>query len=296
MKRLIIIAVQAVIFGLAIYLRVIEVSMKLPDYTHHLMDSILVFVIFVTGAKLVFQIMETLYRRKDPHTDPKKDNFILGLQNIYYIVVGLAFILLLIGFFGIDFKTVFTSLSIVAAAIAIVTKDFITEILSGIFLSFSKNIRIDDYVKIGDIKGKILDMGLQKITFLNDDDDILFIPNTKVYNSDIINYTQGNQRRMSIDFQIGIAYVDDIEKLEQDMVENLRAYWGYIEDNSYNLKIVDLTKDYIDLKLQYTLKKIDRNLYREIRKKTARRVLNFVKSRAQVLQAGPQTGNTGTEN
>lgn len=286
MIRIVLIILQVLVVTLAIYLRVTDPFTGFQEHFKEVIHAILVFIIFVTGTRLIIEIMEILYRRSDPSMDPKKDNFILGLRNIYYVIVGFGLILLMLSIFGIDFNTMFTSLSIVAAAIAIVTREFIAEILSGIFLSFSRNLRIDDYVRIGEVKGKILDMGLQKITFLNDDDDIVIMPNSKVYQSDFVNYTLGNQRRMSIDFQIGFNYVDDLETLEQAMIENLKDYHQYIEEKSYNLKIVNLTKDYIDLKLQYTLKELDRDIYREIRKKAARRVLNFVKSRAKQIEAG----------
>ena len=44
---------------------------------------------------------------------------------------------------------------------------------------FSKELNIDDYVKIGDYKGKILDINLSKVVLQNDDDDILYLPNDK---------------------------------------------------------------------------------------------------------------------
>jgi MscS family membrane protein len=289
MKRWLLILLQVLILAGAIYMSLINAAKWFELPWRNFISPVLMFIIFVTSAKLILGGLELVYRRRDPATDPKKDNIILGLRNVFYILFALAFILLVLSLFGIDYKTLFTTLSIVAAAIAIVTKEFLADVLSGVFMSFSGNLRIDDYVKIGEAKGKILDMGLQKVTFLNDDDDVTTIPNYKVYQSEIINYTLGNQRRMSIDFQIGLQNIDDIESLEEDLIENLEEYRKYIEKGSYNLKVVHLTKDYLDLKFQYTLKNLDRNIYREIRRNAARRVLNFVKSTAS--DDAPATDN-----
>jgi small-conductance mechanosensitive channel len=207
-------------------------------------------------------------------------NIKLGLRNIYYIFVALALIMLGLSLIGIDYKTLFTSLSIVAAAIAIVTKEFIAEILCGIIMSFSKRILINDYVRIGEMKGKILDMGLHKITFLNEDDDIIFIPNTKVYNSEIINYTQSDQRRINIDFSLIIAMVDNFEQLEQDVRVELKDIEQLIEPESFVLKITHLTKDVVELKLLFTSISARPEDVRDLRRRTTRRLLNYVKTKS----------------
>lgn len=280
MKQWLRITLQFITLVGAVWLRISDHLQEYWESWYHIFAPLLTFIIFAIASKLILEMFELIYRRREPTRDPKKDNFILGLRNVYYILFAFALLLLALSLFGIDYRTLFTSLSIVAAAIAIVTREFLTDILSGIFMSFSENLRIDDYVRIGEVKGKVLDMGLQKITFLNDDDDVIYIPNYKVYSSEITNFTRGNQRRMSIDFQIAIDYVDDVENLERDMVENLKDFHKYVEKDSYNLKIVNLTKDFLDLKFQYTMKNLDRDLYRDIRRKAARRVLNFVKAKA----------------
>jgi len=125
---------------------------------------------------------------------------------------------MILGFWGIDFKSLLTSLSIVAAAIAIISKDYVSGIISGIIISFSKEINIDDYVKIGDNTGKILEINLSKITLLNDDDDIIYIPNDKVYMSEIINYTKKEIKKVSIDFELSIKYHTTIECLKTTLL------------------------------------------------------------------------------
>lgn len=263
------------VLGGAIYVRVTHPWQFKQGYSDNAVDTLVNFVIFVVGAKLVLQLVEYYFSRGQYAADNVK----LGLRNIYYIFLALACIMLALGLAGIDYKTLFTSLSIVAAAIAIVTKEFIAEILSGITLSFSKRLVINDYVKIGDMKGKILDMGLHQITFLNDDDDIIFIPNTKVYNSEIINYTQSDQRRISIDFQMVISHVDNFEQLESELREVLNEFESQIEPGSFILKIQDLTKDIVDLKLLFTTVSSLPDEIRDLRRKTTRRLLNYIKSK-----------------
>ncbi|HLF62597.1 MAG TPA: mechanosensitive ion channel domain-containing protein [Saprospiraceae bacterium] len=278
MKRILWELLKVLVLVAAVYIRVFDPLDFHGTYTNNLANTLINFVIFVVGANLILQMIEYYFGRNKAAAANVK----LGLRNIYYIFVALAMLMVGLSLIGIDYRTLFTSLSIVGAAIAIVTKDFIAEILSGIILSFSKRMLINDYVKIGDMKGKILDMGLHKITFLNDDDDIIFIPNTTVYNSEIINYTQSDQRRISIDFQMIIAHVDNFEKLEHELNTALNEFQPLIEPGTFVFKITHLTKDVVDLKLLFTSKSSEPDLIRDLRRRVTRKVLNYVKSKIPV--------------
>jgi small-conductance mechanosensitive channel len=240
------------------------------------------FIIFVLSARLIVAVLSFLYRRNKKIPSSKNDNVLLGLRNIYYIALTAAAIVTLLGFWNIDLKTLFTTLSIVAAAIAIISKDYVSEIVSGIIISFSREVTIDDYVKIGEHKGKIIDINFTKIALLNEDDDVIFLPNNKVFSSEIVNYTRREIKKVSIEFEVLIATVQSIEALEADLIRSVEEYKAHILPKSYNLKVVDIQKDSLKLKFQYILQEINRELEREIRRKTVRRVVDYIKPKLEI--------------
>ena len=243
----------------------------------HQADITIGFFIFALTASVLVSVLVWLYRRREKIPVGKANNVIIGLNNIYYIILLGAALMTILGFWGIDFKTLFTTLSIVAAAIAIISKDYIAEIISGIIISFSGEVVIDDYIRIGDQKGKIIDINFTKIALLNEDDDVIFIPNAKFFSSEIVNYTRREIKKVSIEFELMIQAIKTIEELETDLIHAISDYQGHIEAESYNLKIVEIRKDSLSLKFQYTFQEINRELERDIRRKTVRRIVNYVK-------------------
>jgi len=235
------------------------------------------FLIFALTANLVVSILSWIYRKRKEIRPTRKDNVIQGLENIYYLLLAGAVILTIFGFFGIDTQTLFTSLSIVAAAIAIISKDFLSEIISGIIISFTKDVTIEDFVKIGEHRGKIIDISIHKIALLNDDDDVIYIPNTKVFGSEVVNYTKREIKRVSVEFELDIRFIKTIEELENDLIHVLSDYHDHIIPDSFYLRVQDVKKDFLALKFQYTLEQLNRDVQREIRKKTVRRVINYIK-------------------
>lgn len=236
--------------------------------------------------RIVIDVLILWYKLEQRRSGSEtKDNLIIGLTNLFRIISVMATILALMSLSGLELKDVFTTLSIVAAAIAIVTKDFITEIIIGIVNGFSTKIELDDYVKIGEQKGKIIDIGLQKITLLNDEDDLIYIPNVKFYNSDVINYTRKDIRRMGVEFQLDLKYLTSVEDLEKRLTRSTSEMATFIEPGTYNLKVMNITKDTIDFNFQYTMIEVSREVHRKIRKLILRSVANIVRVEEQIRES-----------
>src|SRR5690625_5902074 len=100
------------------------------------------------------------------------DNVILGLKNIYYLFFATSIFISLLSFFEVDFMTFFTTISIVAAAIAIITREYIGDIISGIMLSFSSFFKPNDLLKIVVVWGIFIYITFFIFLFLNL--DVLF--------------------------------------------------------------------------------------------------------------------------
>lgn len=255
-------------------------------YKYNELQSFIAFVIFYISVGFTANVAKYLYSKRSKISSGKKNNVHFGIENIANFMIGIAGVIMIISAFsGVNPKELITSLAIVAAAIAILTKEYIVDFISGIYLSFSNTFEIGDYVKIDQLKGKIVEINMLKVKVLNDDDDIVIIPNSKVHYNEIINYTKKDARFMTVDFQIALKYIDTIEQLEKGIISSLKSLSEYIEPRTYNLKVVEMKVDHLELKFQYTLKLVDMDMQRKIRKKTIREVFNFISSKKKLAIA-----------
>ncbi|NEN24244.1 mechanosensitive ion channel [Cryomorpha ignava] len=272
---------QIILFAIIIYLRYFNQTVEDILDRNPMIYALMAFLIFYLFIKLLSIVIIAYYARRNNKPFKKKDNVHFGIENIANILIAFGFIGFVLRLFGVDPFEIITSATIVAAAIALVTRDYIADFLSGIYLSFSNTFGIGDYVKLDNHKGRIIEIGMLKIKILNDDDDLVIMPNFKVYFNEIINYTRRDARIMSIDFQVGLKNVISIEELEKDLIRTLEGFSEYIMSKSYNLKVVEMKADHLEMKFQYKLKNIDPLLQREIRKKTMREVFNYISVRSQ---------------
>lgn len=284
LKRPVIIIQLAVLVAL-IFFKYFAYETSEDLLLHPVFHAIISFLIFYLVVKISSFLILAYYSRKNKLPLSQKNNVHFGIENIGNILLTFAFIGLVLRVMGINPVEILTSATIVAAAIAIVTRDYIADFLSGIYLSFSNTFEIADYVKLDKHKGRIIEIGMLKIKILNDDDDVVILPNFKIYNSDIVNYTKRDVRLLSLDFELAPSHVVSIQDLETDLIAILKNFNQYIDPYSYKLKVEEIKADYIGLKFQYKLLKIDSLLQREIRKKTTREVFNYISERIQIKNA-----------
>jgi len=265
--------VKVILLALAIIDQFKGVFQFPPPYDHHLsvLSKYIIFFFFIEFLQRVIVFFYKINRGIR-----KQDNIVVGINQIATIVkvFGLGFWMMML--LDINIKELFTSLSIIAAAIAIISKDYVANAISGMVLTWSDQLSINDYIKIEDQKGKIIDITLINLHLLSDDDDLIYIPNNLAFSAKIINYTKIAVKKTSIEFELNTRNLTSIEELESKLINSLTDYNKDIKPDSYNLKVYELKKNSISFKFQYILSHPDRELEKEIKKKTIRRILTIL--------------------
>jgi small-conductance mechanosensitive channel len=279
MKKKWIFLLNVLLLVLILYLKYFNAITSKIIFEYYQFQTIMAFLTFYIAINITANVIKYFYSKKNKIKRGKKNNVHFGIENIANFTIGIGLLLTIISLFGVNPKELITTLTIVAAALAILSKEYIIDFLSGIYLSFSNTFEINDYVKIDNQKGKVVEINMLKVKILNDDDDTVIIPNSKVHYNEIINYTKRDARLMTVDFQIALKYISNIEELEKEIILSLEGFSDYIEPQSYNLRVVEMKMDYLEVKFQYTLISVDMDLQRKIRKKTIREVFNFISSK-----------------
>lgn len=251
----------------------------MPTSENHLGRLFEATVLYIT-AHLVVSFARLaivgLYMRKKHMRRDSKDNFIIGINRIASMFSFFAFVICAFLIFEIDVKDLFTSISIVAAAIALISKDYVANMINGMIIMFSNQLSLHDYIKIGDHRGRIVDITLINIHLVNEDEDLIFIPNTVVLSSNVVNYTKRRIKKITIDFELHEKKLDDLPKLELYLKTGLKEYHGYIKKDSYNLKVVQISKDAFTLKFQFITLQPNKEIEREVRKKIFHLIVSFI--------------------
>lgn len=227
---------------------------------------------FFLGANLVISlawllILSWYTRRSRNRNKPiEKDNFILGISRITSVLNTLFLLLAITFFFGVNPLQFVTSITIVAAAIALVTKDYITNMINGLIIMFSDQLSLGDHVRIGDYKGKVMDITLINVVLQNEDDDIVIIPNSVVFTSIVLNQSKQNIKKLTLEFELDHKHPFTIRGLEERLKKSVQEYSRSFTAESFSLKIIEIKKDFVQFKIQLLMPLTNKEIERLIRR------------------------------
>ena len=235
-------------------------------------------LIYLLISYIILLSVVIIYRIRHKVAAHRTDNITAGISNLFRINVFVAILYLILSFYGISITKFFTSISIVAAAIAIISKEYISSIISGFIFNFTKIININDYVLLNDKKARIKDITLTKVYLENDQGELIIINNDVAYFSEIINYSQSNKQRVNIPFELSPSHLKSVDEFEEALIEQLNEFEEFIEDGSILLRTDTIEIDKFRFTLYYTLSKLEPQIEKSIRKKTIRKIVNYIQA------------------
>lgn len=266
-KEFLSILAKALVFSLTVYFK-INPPLLFDHYLflYQINSGLFLFLGPSLTISAIRQLVIFIYVRKH-HLQPTiKDNFILGIDRIQSILNVVFFILAFIVFLGRDPFEFLTSITIVAAAIALLSKDYISNMINGLIIMFSDQLSLGDHVKVGEVEGKIIDITLVNTVFQNEDNDMVIIPNSIMFSSVIINQSKQNIKKLSVDFQMALKFGYTPSFLEDQLKKVVAAYEGYIVLDGLSVKTLAINKDEARFKVQVLLNQYDRQKERAIRR------------------------------
>lgn len=266
-KELLMILVKTVIYLTLLYF---YINKPQSYVTYPRIDQISkAFMVFL-GPSLTISILRLVviywYIRKHKFKNNIKDNFILGINRIVSILNTAFFLIALIIFFGRDPREFITSISIVAAAIALTFKDYVTNMINGLIIMFSDRLSLGDHIKIGDMEGKILDITLINMILQNEDSDMVIIPNSLAFSSVIINQSKQNTKKLSVEFDMSLENGYTPEYLENYLGKSISGFAENVVAGGLTVKTLAINKDVAIFKAMVLLKHYDKLKEREIRR------------------------------
>jgi MscS family membrane protein len=145
-------------------------------------------------------------------------------------VAVFAFIYILQGW-GVNVVTLLTSLGIGGLAVALAAKDTISNIFGGITVIFDKVFKKGDWILIDNsLEGIVEEIGLRSTKIRTFEKSLITVPNSKIVNSPVENFSVRNVRR--IKFLVGVTYDTPYESIKK-ILEELR---GYLKSNPFIAK------------------------------------------------------------
>jgi small conductance mechanosensitive channel len=124
--------------------------------------------------------------------------------------------------FGFKLGPLLAGLGVAGFIIGFALQDTLGNFASGMMILLYRPYDVGNLVEAGGVFGKVHDMSLVSTSLLTVDNQLIVIPNSKIWGDVIKNVTAQKERR--IDMVFGIAYTDDIPKAEKVLEDILKSH------------------------------------------------------------------------
>lgn len=252
---------------------------KYPEHFKEYSGNLLPTLLYYLAGNLLVSLgrisLVNLYLKRKQRESDFKDNYILGINRLASILSVFVIFFALLYYFEMEPREFLTSISIVAAAIAITFREYIVNSINGIIWMFSNQFSLKDYIKVGDYEGRIMDINLMNVVLLNDEDEIVYVPNSLMASSSVVNSSKKDFKKLSFDFEMLPESLGDVDHFEDYLVESLKGQFKDINLENFSLKVDMIKKDAVALKLRITVDRKQKNLERPVRRFINKSILSY---------------------
>ena len=194
---------------------ILEFFKQLP-LTKIIMTAVL-FVLCAVTIKVILAIMDRSLNRS------KLDELTRRvLRTIVKMVLWCTAVIIVLGSLGISVTSLIAMLSVIGVAFSLAIQDFLSNVFGGIQIISNHPFKVGDYVEAGGQAGIVRDVGLFYTKLDTPDKKLVQIPNSKIANDSVVNYSQAPYRRL--EFLISVTYDSDVEKVKSVLLKLLSEH------------------------------------------------------------------------
>ena len=177
-----------------------------------------------TGLKIIislliliisFRVINVISRRieKRAKNDNKHDKTITKVLTYIGKVGAKAIVVIcIVGYLGIDTSGLTALVTSLGVCAGLAVNGALSNLAGGVLILFTRPFKIDDYIEVegSDISGTVEDIQIVCTKLRTPDNKTIYVPNGTLSNSNIINYSEKDTRRVGFTFTI--SYDNDFER------------------------------------------------------------------------------------
>lgn len=181
----------------------------------------ILFVIFLFGilARVARKVVSKAISAANVDSSELLRRLLVGMASK---LMWLIAFLVVLSVFGIDVGPMLAGLGIAGFVLGFALQDTLSNFAAGLMIMAYRPFDVGDVVSAAGVKGKVDSVSLVSTVITTFDNQVLIVPNNKVWGDVINNVTAQDTRR--VDLVFGIGYADDAAKAQGIMEDVLRSH------------------------------------------------------------------------
>lgn len=217
----------------------------IENYLQELPDKLLRFGIRVLLALVVFFIGTQLIKliRRILRKSFERRNVDIGvsrfLDSLVKAVLYILLLFMIASYFGLDATSVVALVGSAGVAIGLAVQGSLSNFAGGVLILLLKPFKIGDYIRdAAGNEGTVEEVQLFYTRLITPDRHIVIVPNGALANSNILNMSTTEERRL--DLQISISYDADIRRAKEILLAAMNADQGVLQEQEKQVFVEEL--------------------------------------------------------
>jgi small-conductance mechanosensitive channel len=209
---------SVIFIGLGWSADLLEMPARFLSITHSVLETFAVLIWSAAAFSIGTAVLETLSGRAkessivQPRTQPVFEIL------IRLLVIGAAVYFTFLAW-DIDVTAWIASAGIIGIAVGFAAKDTLANFFAGIFIIADAPYKVGDWIVLdGDLRGRVIKIGVRSTRLLTSDDIEITVPNSVIGSSKIVNEVGGPSIKQRIRVKVQCAYGADIDQVRAVLI------------------------------------------------------------------------------
>lgn len=179
----------------------------------------------------------------------------LFLERVFFFA-GMAFVAVIaISHVGVDTTPLIAAVGAAGFAAALAFKDSLSNLSAGVLLILFRPFKVGDFVEVAGQTGKVQRIDVFSTQLLSPDNKWTTIPNGKIANANITNFSRMPTRR--VDMVISVSYGDDLKKAKEILLDMCANHEKVLEEPAPVVAVSDLADSSVNFIVRPWVKRED---------------------------------------
>ncbi|MCH5266313.1 MAG: mechanosensitive ion channel [Lachnospiraceae bacterium] len=215
----------------------------IPRGIDFLLALVAALIVFIIGSRLIRKLMQVL--KKSLMRREMEPGIVTFLVSAGKIALYGLLVILIAQILGFAASSVVALVGSAGLAIGLALQGSLANFAGGILILFMKPFVVEDYIIVGDVEGTVEKIDVVYTTLHTIDNRAVILPNGKLADSNIINVTKEDKRR--IDISVGVEYSEDIRKVRQVLRQIVEKQEARLEDMPVDIVVSALDESAVTM-------------------------------------------------
>ncbi len=172
-------------------------------------QALLALIVLLVGWKIITKLSRVIASRLEKSKiEPSLSSFLTSVTKVILQVVLLITVASMV---GVEVTTFVALIASLGFAIGLALQGSLANFAGGVLILTLKPFKVGDYIEAAGYAGTVSEIQVFYTILNTPDNKKVIIPNANLSNASAVNYSAYDTRR--IDFQFGVGYDDDIDKV-----------------------------------------------------------------------------------